>query len=154
MTRPDTPAPDGGSRPVPGDAAEPIIAATLTERLRCAACSYDLRGLSVLDRCPECGRVPREVVAEREERRERTLARTRLFALIAVALGLAALLVFIEVEERRELQRQQQLPKIYMLSSPEIRYTPAIEPQRDRLQQRMQEHIDDGSVLTTPPPSR
>ena len=55
MTRPDTPAPNSGGRPEPGDATEPIIAATLTERLRCAACSYDLRGLSVLDRCPECG---------------------------------------------------------------------------------------------------
>lgn len=34
---------------------EPVVAATLTERLTCAACGYDLRGLSVLDRCPECG---------------------------------------------------------------------------------------------------
>ncbi len=131
----------------------PIVLEPVMQYNHCPACRYEL-GFTEQDRCPECGRVPREVVAEREERRERTLARTRLFALIAVALGLAALLVFIEVEERRELQRQQQLPKIYMLSSPEIRYTPAIEPQRDRLQQRMQEHIDDGSVLTTPPPSR
>ena len=34
---------------------EPVVAATLTQRLTCAACGYDLRGLSVLDRCPECG---------------------------------------------------------------------------------------------------
>lgn len=34
---------------------EPLVAATLTERLTCAACGYDLRGLSVLERCPECG---------------------------------------------------------------------------------------------------
>lgn len=34
---------------------EPLVAATLTERLTCVACGYDLRGLSVLDRCPECG---------------------------------------------------------------------------------------------------
>ncbi|MEQ9094665.1 MAG: hypothetical protein RIE32_00210 [Phycisphaerales bacterium] len=36
-------------------ADEPLVAATLTERLTCVACGYDLRGLSVLDRCPECG---------------------------------------------------------------------------------------------------
>lgn len=41
-----------GRQPVPD---EPLVAATLTERLTCAACGYDLRGLSVLDRCPECG---------------------------------------------------------------------------------------------------
>lgn len=40
-------------RPLATD--EPVVAATLTERLTCAACGYDLRGLSVLDRCPECG---------------------------------------------------------------------------------------------------
>lgn len=34
---------------------EPIIAATLTGKLTCVACGYDLRGLSVLERCPECG---------------------------------------------------------------------------------------------------
>ena len=89
----------------------------------CPACRYEL-GFTEQDRCPGCGRVPREVVAEREERRERTLARTRLFALIAVALGLAALLVFIEVDERRESQRQLQPPKIYMLSSAGLSYMP------------------------------
>ncbi len=39
----------------PPSTDEPVIAATLTQRLTCAACGYDLRGLSVLDRCPECG---------------------------------------------------------------------------------------------------
>ena len=42
-------------QPNPDDRGEPVIAATLTQRLTCAACGYDLRGLSVLDRCPECG---------------------------------------------------------------------------------------------------
>ena len=50
MTQGNPPAPTR-----PEERGEPIIAATLTERLTCAACGYDLRGLSVLDRCPECG---------------------------------------------------------------------------------------------------
>lgn len=33
----------------------PAIARELTGQLRCASCRYELRGLSVRDRCPECG---------------------------------------------------------------------------------------------------
>ncbi|MEO1008350.1 MAG: hypothetical protein AAFX79_07270 [Planctomycetota bacterium] len=44
---PQRDAADGGG--------EPVVAAVLSGELRCAACRYDLRGLSVLERCPECG---------------------------------------------------------------------------------------------------
>ncbi len=37
------------------EASIPPIAAVLTGDLRCASCRYDLRGLSIVHRCPECG---------------------------------------------------------------------------------------------------
>ncbi|NRA58758.1 MAG: hypothetical protein HRU13_11655 [Phycisphaerales bacterium] len=111
MTRPDTPAPDGGSRPVPGDAAEPIIAATLTERLRCAACSYDLRGLSVLDRCPECGlRIATSILAIVDPRAQEfePIRRPRAVAIGLLAWALGALLAALCAW----LQRAAELPAL------------------------------------------
>ena len=74
--------------PVPDDQGEPVIAATLTERLTCAACGYDLRGLSVLDRCPECGlRIATSILAVVDPRAQEfePIRKPRL-----VALGLLA----------------------------------------------------------------
>lgn len=46
-----------GSPGAGGDAPEPTkeLVTELTSRLRCASCRYDLRGLSVMGTCPECG---------------------------------------------------------------------------------------------------
>lgn len=82
MSQTDTPSSQGA------DSTEPLIAATLTERLRCAACSYDLRGLSVLDRCPECGmRIATSILAVVDPRAQQfePIRRPR-----SVALGLIA----------------------------------------------------------------
>jgi hypothetical protein len=39
----------------PGLPSAPVLAEELTGRLRCAACRYELRGLSIKNVCPECG---------------------------------------------------------------------------------------------------
>ncbi len=39
----------------PGHPTEPALAQELTGRLHCAACRYDLRGLTIKGTCPECG---------------------------------------------------------------------------------------------------
>ncbi|MBK7404754.1 MAG: hypothetical protein IPJ41_08995 [Phycisphaerales bacterium] len=48
------PAGSGGGTAPPVDSA-PALAQELTGPLRCASCRYDLRGLSVMGTCPECG---------------------------------------------------------------------------------------------------
>lgn len=75
-----------------GASEEPVIAATLTERLTCAACAYDLRGLSVLDRCPECGlRIATSILAVIDPRAQEfePIRRPRLvaFGLLTWSLG-------------------------------------------------------------------
>ena len=45
-----------------GSPGEADLAYELSGRLPCASCSYDLAGLSVLGRCPECGTLVRETL--------------------------------------------------------------------------------------------
>jgi hypothetical protein len=74
---------------------EPVIAATLTERLTCAACGYDLRGLSVLDRCPECGlRISTSILAVIDPRAQEfePIRRPRMVALGLLVWSLCGLL--------------------------------------------------------------
>lgn len=53
---PEEPSVQGlGSAPKPSPAETARLARELTGRLPCARCGYDLRGLSVLEVCPECG---------------------------------------------------------------------------------------------------
>lgn len=118
---------------------------------RCPACRYEL-GATEQQRCPECGRVPREVLAERAARRDRLRARTRLGLLLAIAFGLAVLKIYIELEERRELRQQQQPAKIYMLTNPERGHAPATGPELDPRHIRMEQQLEDGAVRPTPLP--
>ncbi len=74
---------------------EPLVAATLTERLTCAACGYDLRGLSVLDRCPECGlRIATSILAVVDPRAQEfePIRKPRFVAVGLLTWSLAALL--------------------------------------------------------------
>ena len=106
---------DGAS--VLQDDGEPIIAATLTGRLTCAACGYDLRGLSVLDRCPECGlRIATSILAVVDPRAQefepiRKPRRTAcgLFAWSLGALGAAACAWLQRVADLPALQNNPRL---------------------------------------------
>lgn len=82
-------------QPNQDDHGEPIIAATLTGRLTCAACGYDLRGLSVLDRCPECGlRIATSILAVVDPRAQEfePIRKPRLVAFGLLAWSYGALL--------------------------------------------------------------
>ena len=94
LTQADLP-PSDYSDASKADQAEPVIAATLTERLSCVACAYDLRGLSVLDRCPECGlRIATSILAVVDPRAQQfePIRRPRTVALGLLAWSLGALL--------------------------------------------------------------
>ncbi|MFG0275243.1 MAG: hypothetical protein ACF8QF_09315 [Phycisphaerales bacterium] len=70
--------PDSAAAPEPGDdrradgaagappngeaAASPDLGLTLSGRLPCVGCAYDLQGLSVLGHCPECGTAVRAAI--------------------------------------------------------------------------------------------
>lgn len=82
-------------RDTPATTDEPLVAATLTERLTCVACGYDLRGLSVLDRCPECGlRIATSILAVVDPRAQEfePIRRPRLTAIGLLVWSLGGLL--------------------------------------------------------------
>lgn len=83
------------SHPSPPHTDEPLVAATLTERLTCVACGYDLRGLSVLDRCPECGlRIATSILAVVDPRAQEfePIRRPRLTAIGLLVWSISGLL--------------------------------------------------------------
>jgi len=93
MTTPAGPIgePNNTGPPVDGDAE---VAAFLTRELSCVACGYDIRGMSVLGRCPECGlRVATSILAVVDPRAPQfaPIARPRVLAAGVLAWSVGAL---------------------------------------------------------------
>lgn len=120
----------------------------LLEFDHCPACNYEL-GAAEQARCPECGRVPSEVMAWNMLRRDRRDSLARLAAawgLLAVVLGIAGAVAYSKVE--RHLRNQQTT----MHWTTTIPYTPPSPAEQARLLRQLDERSDEWIVRPTPVP--